>query len=65
MTDTDEKLAYGGVCPVCGDEFTDGFDGLETGESYENVRLCIIDKGAEDGGALFHFLGSEPGGVGE
>ncbi|UXF50818.1 MAG: hypothetical protein HQRvContig01_32 [Haloquadratum phage sp.] len=54
--DGKEHLAYGGVCPVCGDEFTDGFDDLDEGESVEAVRLCVVEKdddGAGDG--LFHL----------
>lgn len=40
-----DDLVYGGICPVCGDEFTDGFEVLEAleGESIEGVRLCVID----------------------
>lgn len=51
---SETELAYGGVCPVCGEEFDDGFDDLEDGESYEGVRICIVDKGAEEGEALIH-----------
>lgn len=43
--DTDDELVYGGVCPVCNEEFTDGFEQLQdlTDVSIENVRLCVID----------------------
>ena len=48
-TDRREHLAYGGVCPVCGDEFTDGFERLKDleGESIESVRICVIDPPEE------------------
>jgi hypothetical protein len=53
-TERREKLAYGGVCPVCGDEFTDGFERLKDleGESIEGVRICVIDPPEEN---LFHL----------
>lgn len=51
---SDDELAYGGVCPVCGDEFTDGFSDLEQGESVD-ARVCIVDKGADEGEALIHL----------
>lgn len=51
MSDTErrDELAYGGVCPVCGDEFTDGFERLQDleNESIEGVRLCVIDPPKE------------------
>ena len=53
-TDRREDLAYGGVCPVCGDGFTNGvkrLKGLE-GESIEGVRICVIDPPEE---TLFHL----------
>jgi hypothetical protein len=34
-----EGLVYGGVCPVCGDEFEDGYENRE-----ENLEL--VEKGA-------------------
>lgn len=56
MDDSDDRegLVYGGVCPVCGDEFTDGFNRLEDfeGESIDGVRMCIIDPPEE---CLFHL----------
>jgi len=53
-TDRREDLVYGGVCPVCGDEFTDGFERLHDleGESIEGVRICVIDPPEE---CLFHL----------
>jgi len=27
--DQQEELVFGGVCPVCGEEFVDGFDAME------------------------------------
>jgi hypothetical protein len=53
-TERSEGLAYGGVCPVCGDEFTDGFHRLQDrkGESIEGVRICLIDPPEE---CLFHL----------
>lgn len=52
-----DDLAYGGVCPVCGDEFVDGFSGLEQGESVDGARVCIVDKGGDEGEALLHLPG--------
>jgi len=57
MSDTDRSnLAYGGVCPVCGDEFIDGFEPLEESTSYEG-RICVIEKNPEtnDGKMLVHI----------
>lgn len=51
----DEDLAYGGVCPVCGDEFTDGFDDLREGESREDVRVCVVELEDGEADALFHL----------
>lgn len=51
----DDDLAYGGICPVCGEEFVDGFDDLEEGESYDGARVCIIEKDGEQAEALFHL----------
>lgn len=51
----DEDLAYGGVCPVCGDEFTDGFDELQEGESREDVRVCVVELEDGEADALFHL----------
>jgi hypothetical protein len=42
------ELYNGGVCPVCGEEFSDGFDELEEGESYDG-RVCIDEKYDEGG----------------
>jgi len=50
-----DDLAYGGVCPVCGDEFNDGYEGLEVGESYQG-RICIVEKdGKGNGSMLIHI----------
>lgn len=53
-TEGDRNLVYNGICPVCGDEFTDGFERLEDmeGESIEGVRICVIDPPEEN---LFHL----------
>jgi hypothetical protein len=53
----DQELAYGGVCPVCGEEFTDGFEHVEEGESIEGVRICITEKveDSKDGECLMHL----------
>jgi hypothetical protein len=37
-----------GICPVCGDEFIDGFDPLEAGESYA-AKVCIDEKNEATG----------------
>ena len=50
----DEELAYGGVCPVCGEDFEDGFDRLDEDESYD-VKLCVVEKDGEGAEALFHL----------
>jgi hypothetical protein len=51
---SDGGLAYGGVCPVCGEEFVDGFDALDAGESRE-ARICIVEKGDSRGECLLHL----------
>jgi len=40
-----DELIYGGVCPVCGEEFTDGWTAIKDmeGESIENVRVCVVE----------------------
>jgi len=50
-----DELVHDGVCPVCGDEFADGFNEIEQGESVDGVRICIVDKGAAEGEALIHL----------
>lgn len=55
---SDEELAYGGVCPVCGDEFEDGFDRLDEDESYQ-VKMCVVEREREDAEALFHLPDQE------
>jgi len=51
-----EHLAYDGICPVCGEEFIDGFGPLEEHRSYDG-RICIVEKNAEtnDGKMLVHL----------
>lgn len=53
-----DHLAYDGICPVCGEEFIDGFDPVEEGESYDNARVCIIEKDetANEGTMLVHLI---------
>jgi len=56
-----EDLAYGGICPVCGEPFNDGYDGLEEGESYD-ARICIVEKdGNGEGAMLVHLEESADG----
>jgi len=53
---SDDDLIYGGECPVCGDEFVDGMDECEEGESYD-AKVCIVEKppeGEEGGSMLIH-----------
>lgn len=51
-----EHLAYNGICPVCDEEFIDGFDPLEESESYDG-RICVVEKNPEtgDGQMLVHL----------
>ena len=50
-----DNLAYGGVCPVCGKEFYDGFDELREYESYD-ARICITDKYENGEGSMLVHL---------
>lgn len=51
-----DELVYGGICPVCGDEFVDGFEPLEEFESYSG-RICVVEKdeGIGSGTMLVHL----------
>lgn len=45
MTDDSEgELLHGGACPVCGEEFGDGFESIEEGQQIDNVRVCVVEK---------------------
>jgi hypothetical protein len=55
--DSQEELYNGGVCPVCGEEFVDGFDALGVGKSYE-AKVCIEEVGDDgEGKCLIHLPG--------
>jgi hypothetical protein len=51
-----ENLYNGGICPVCGEEFVDGFDALGVGKSYE-AKVCIEEKDDDNGKCLIHLPG--------
>lgn len=55
-TERREHLWNDGICPVCGEEFIDGFGPLTEGESYDG-RICVTDKDEEtgDGHMLVHI----------
>lgn len=55
-TDRRGHLWNDGICPVCGDEFIDGFDPLTEGKSYD-AKVCIDEKNEEtgDGHMLVHL----------
>jgi len=58
-TDRRDDLVYGGICPVCGEEFIDGYDALEEDESYE-ARICVDEiDGKGEGKMLVHLTGGE------
>jgi hypothetical protein len=41
---SDDNLAFNGVCPVCGERFTDPTSQeLDVGESYD-VKMCTLPK---------------------
>ena len=49
MSDSvDGELVHGGVCPVCGDEFGEGFGDISEGESIDDARICVIEKDGEE-----------------
>lgn len=51
------ELLHGGVCPVCGEEFGDGWGDFEEGDQIEDVRMCVIEKNDEDeiGESIIHL----------
>lgn len=53
-----DDLAFGGICPVCDEEFTDGYDELDEGKSY-NARICVIEKDGKDEGSMLVHLDGE------
>jgi hypothetical protein len=44
-------------CPVCGEEYGDGFEELEENESIEGAKVCIVEKFDENGtgNAIIHL----------
>jgi len=52
-----DDLIHDGECPVCGDEFADGFDEFNEGDTIEGVRICVIEKDSvsEVGDAIIHL----------
>lgn len=46
-----DELVYGGECPVCGEEFGDGFGDISEGQQIDGVRLCVVEE-TEDGGEM-------------
>lgn|GEM_PF-2737294 len=58
-TDRRDDLVYGGICPVCDEEFIDGYDELEENESYE-ARICVDEiDGNGEGKMLVHLTGDK------
>jgi len=54
-----DDLAFGGICPVCGDEITaPDEDSIETGESYDG-KVCILPqnewRNPDEPGFLIHL----------
>jgi len=50
-----KDLVYNGICPVCGEEFIDGYGDLEEDESYE-ARICVDEiDGKGEGKMLVHL----------
>lgn len=50
MTDGEQQqdaLIHDGVCPVCGEEFGDGWETFDEGNSIEDVRMCVVEKDDE------------------
>lgn len=58
----DRDLINDGVCPVCGDEFVDGFDELEEGETHD-ARVCIVEHAEmlDHGQMLVHLEENDAG----
>jgi hypothetical protein len=59
-SERNEDLVHDGICPVCGEPFTDGFAEVEEGESYKG-RICVTEKDEDgnDGTMLVHLTGDE------
>jgi len=58
----DDDLAYGGVCPVRGEAFVDGYGDLAEGESYD-VRMCVVEIDGDEAESVIHldgFDGADP-----
>ena len=57
MVQDTEDLYNGGICPVCGEEFVDGFDRMEEQTSYE-AKVCVTEvNDKETGHCLIHIDG--------
>jgi len=53
-----DELIHGGECPVCGDEFGDGFGDIAEGEQIDGARICVIkksDDGTERADGIIHL----------
>lgn len=53
-----DELLYGGECPVCGEEFGDGFGEIEEGQQVDGARICVIEKdegGEEMANGIIHL----------